>query len=180
MRKQVFGRKFKRDKNERKALFSGLISSMILKGRIETTEEKAKAIRGDLEKMVTKAKKGESSKRLLYKDLTSFEVEKMINQIGPSFANRAGGYTRIIKTGKRFNDNAGMAIMEWTEKIKEIPALPAGRSNLKSQKLDENKNEKKNKSSVKSSRKESRRAGSKTKRKETPSSRKATKGKASK
>ena len=124
MRKQVYGRKFKRDKNERKALFSGLISAMVLNGKIETTEEKAKAIRGDLEKMVTKAKKamsadrqGESSKRLLYKDLTSFEVEKMINQIGPSFANRIGGYTRIIKTRKRFNDNARMAIMEWTEDI---------------------------------------------------------------
>src|SRR3990167_7492061 len=111
MRKQVFGRKFKRDKNERKALFSCLISAMVLKGKIETTEEKAKAIRGDLESLVTKAKKGESSKRLLYKDLTSFEVEKMINQIGPSFANRIGGYTRIIKTRKRFNDNARMAIM---------------------------------------------------------------------
>lgn len=144
MRKQVYGRKFKRDKNERKALFSGLISAMVLNGKIETTEEKAKAIRGDLEKMVTKAKKGESSKRLLYKDLTSFEVDKMINQIGPSFANRVGGYTRIIKTRKRFNDNARMAIMEWTEKINQKSSIrQAQDKNLKSQKSDEKGDKKK-------------------------------------
>lgn len=146
MRKQVFGRKFKRDKNARKALFSGLISAMILNGKIETTEEKAKAIRGDLERLVTKAKKGESSKRLLQKDLKTFEIDKMINQIGPSFSNRSGGYTRIIKTRERFNDNARMAIMEWTEKIQiknEKPASPAGRLKIKSQKSDEKVDKKK-------------------------------------
>lgn len=136
MKKQVFGRKFKRDKNERKALFSGLISAMILNGRIETTEEKAKAIRGDLERLVTKAKKGEISRRLLQKDLKIFEIDKMINQIGPSFANRIGGYTRIIKAGRRFNDNAGMAILEWTEKINQV-------SKIKSQKSDEKVDKKK-------------------------------------
>ena len=116
MRKQVFGRKFKRDKNERKALFSGLISAMVLKGRITTTEEKAKAIRGELEKLVTKAKK--EKKELLGKNLKPFEVDKFINEIGPTFKDRNGGYTRIIKTGRRISDNAGMAILEWTEEIK--------------------------------------------------------------
>lgn len=115
MRKQVYGRKFKRDKNERKALFQGLISSMILKGRIETTLEKAKSIQPDLEKLVTKAKKGESSKIELKKSLKPFEVDLMINDIAPRFKTRAGGYTRIIKTGKRFNDNASTAILEWVE-----------------------------------------------------------------
>ena len=123
MRKQVFGRKFKRDKNERKALFSGLISSMISKGRIETTLEKAKSIQGDVEKLVTKAKKGESAKRELSKSLKPFEVEKMINQIAPVFKDRNGGYTRIIKTGKRFNDNASTAIIEWVEVIPEAPKV---------------------------------------------------------
>ncbi len=118
MRKQVFGRQFNRTKNQRKALFSGLISAVISKGRIETTEEKAKAIKGDLEKLVTKAKKGEGAKRLLQKDLKPFEIDKMINQIAPAFANRPGGYTRIIRTGKRFNDNASMVILEWVEEIK--------------------------------------------------------------
>lgn len=115
MRKQVFGRRFKRDKNERKALFRGLISSMILRGQIKTTEEKAKAIKGDLEKLVTKAKKGEVARRILQSDLKPFEIDKMVNQIAPGFKNRAGGYTRIIRMGKRFNDNASMVIMQWSE-----------------------------------------------------------------
>jgi len=119
MRKQVYGRQFKRDKNERKALFSGLISSMILKGRISTTLEKAKSIQPDLEKFVTRAKKGESAKLELKKSLKPYEVDKMINVIAPVFKDRNGGYTRIIKTGKRFNDNANTAILEWVESIPE-------------------------------------------------------------
>jgi large subunit ribosomal protein L17 len=116
MRKQVFGRKFKRTTNQRKALFSGLISSMILKGRISTTYEKAKAIKPDLEKMVTKAKKDEATaRRLLKNSLKPYEIDLMITKIGPAFKSRAGGYTRIIKTGKRFNDDAAMVVMEWTE-----------------------------------------------------------------
>ncbi len=121
MRKQVFGRKFKRDKNERKALFSGLISSMILRGRISTTLEKAKAIQPELEKLVTKAKKGESAKSELKKSLKPFEIDKMINVIASVFKDRNGGYTRIIKTGNRFNDNASTAILEWVEEIHVEP-----------------------------------------------------------
>ncbi len=117
MRKQVFGRKFKRDINERKALFNGLISAMILHGKITTTEEKAKAIKADVEKIVTKAKKDEANARRLLKGIIKEQelVDKMINEVAPRFKNRAGGYTRIIKTGRRFNDNASMAIMEWVE-----------------------------------------------------------------
>lgn len=124
MRKQIYGRKFKRDKNQRKALFQGLISAMILKGKIATTEQKAKAIKGDLEKLVTKAKKGEKeARRLLQAELKPFEIEKMVSQIAPGFKNRAGGYTRIIKTGSRFNDNASMVIMQWSD-MEEI-VVPA-------------------------------------------------------
>src|SRR3989344_6126381 len=89
MRKQVVGRRRKRDMDERKALFKGLVSAMILRGKIKTTEAKAKAIKPDLEKMVT--------------------------QNGPGFKNRAGGYTRIIKTGTRLSDNASMALIQWSE-----------------------------------------------------------------
>lgn len=122
MRKQVFGKKLKRDANQRKALFSGLISAMILKGKISTTEAKAKAVKGDLEKLVTKAKKGDSAKRLLSKDLKPFEIDRLINEIAPIFKDRNGGYTRVIKTGKRFGDSASTAVLEWVdlEKIQEI------------------------------------------------------------
>lgn len=116
MRKQVFGRKFKRDKDQRKALFSGLISAMILRGKIKTTEAKAKAVKGDIDKLVTKAKKEEKvARNLLKSHLKPFEIEKMITQIGPGFKNRAGGYTRIIRVGPRVSDNASMAVMEWSE-----------------------------------------------------------------
>lgn len=116
MRKQVFGRRLKRDKNERKALFNGLISAMVINGKIQTTEEKAKSIKGELEKLVTKAKKEQAiARRLLQSHLKPLEIEKMVNEIAPRFKNRAGGYTRIIKTGKRFNDNASMVIMSWVK-----------------------------------------------------------------
>lgn len=134
MRKQVFGRKFKRDKNERKALFNGLISAMILKGSITTTEEKAKSIKGDIEKLVTKAKR--ENKRLLQGFLKPFEIDKLINEIAPTFAARPGGYTRIIKTGRRFNDNASMVILQWVDEIqikneKEVKKIEAPKAKPK-------------------------------------------------
>lgn len=116
MRKQVFGRKFKRNKNQRKALFTGLMSAMVLRGSIETTEEKAKSIKGDVEKLVTKAKKDEAvARRLLQKYLKPLEIDKLITEIAPKFKSRNGGYTRLIKTGNRFSDNASMAILQWVE-----------------------------------------------------------------
>ncbi len=118
MKKQVFGRQFKRDINERKALFKGLATSLVMHERIETTEEKAKAIKGLVEKLVTKALKnnGSHAESLLSPYLASPAVKKLISDVAPRFANRKGGYTRIIKIGQRFNDNANMVIMEWVEK----------------------------------------------------------------
>ncbi|KKQ34816.1 MAG: 50S ribosomal protein L17 [Microgenomates group bacterium GW2011_GWA2_37_6] len=161
MRKQIFGRKFKRDKNERRALFSGLISAMVLNEKINTTEEKAKAIRADLEKLVTKAKKGEGSRRLLASYLKPNEVDKMIYQIGPTFKERSGGYTRIIKTGKRFSDNASMALMQWVEdiQINQISSIrQAQDKKIKSQKSETS--ERKTKTIGRSSIKDSKRSGS--------------------
>jgi len=116
MKKNVFGRKLKRDKNERTALFKSLISSLVLNEKIKTTESKAKAIKPEIDKLVTKAKKGGNAARnVLQKSLSQPAVEKMLSQIGPRFSNRAGGYTRIIKLGKRFGDDAPTAILEWSE-----------------------------------------------------------------
>lgn len=125
MKKNVFGRRFRRDKNERKALFKSLLSALVLEERIKTTEPKAKAIRADADKIVTKAKKdGEFAKRLLGDVLNSQALEKLINDIAPRFKNRNGGYTRIIRVGKRFGDNAMEVVMEWTEG-KSAGPLPA-------------------------------------------------------
>ncbi len=114
MKKNVFGRQFKRDHNERKALFKGLMTSLVLHERIETTEEKAKAIKGSVEKLVTQAvKQGAAAERLLLPYLHEDAVKKMITDIAPRFIGRPGGYTRIIRVGKRFNDNATVAVIEW-------------------------------------------------------------------
>ena len=79
MKKKVFGRKLSRDKNERKALFKSLISSLILSEKIETTEAKAKAIKPEIEKLVTKAKQGnESAKIVLQKNLSRRAFEKIL------------------------------------------------------------------------------------------------------
>lgn len=124
MRKQVFGRQFKRDINERKALFKGLITSLVIHERIQTTEEKAKAIRPTAEKLITKALKKDrlQAYSLLQPYMTSPAVEKMLTDVAPRFSSRPGGYTRIVKIGKRFNDNATMVIMEWVEKKKAVVA----------------------------------------------------------
>lgn len=118
MKKQVFGRQLKRDTNERKALFKGLASSLVAYERIETTEEKAKAVKGYIEKLVTKAKKhnGAHLRSLLEPYLNKDAVVKMTTDIAPRFTDRPGGYIRIIKTRQRFNDNAKMVMMEWVEK----------------------------------------------------------------
>lgn len=121
MNKKIFGRKLSRDKNERKALFKSLISSLILSETIKTTEAKAKAIRPEIEKLVTKAKQGdESAKTVLQKNLSRPAFQKIIKDIAPRFSDRQGGYIRLIKLGKRFGDDAPMAVIQWTEKSKII------------------------------------------------------------
>jgi large subunit ribosomal protein L17 len=125
MKKAVFGRKFKRDKNERKALFKSLMSALVMSERIQTTEAKAKAIRPEIEKLITKAKENTNASRLvLQKSLTKEAMEKILKSTAPRFANRQGGYVRLIKYGKRFGDNAPAVVMEWTEVAAEIvPAI---------------------------------------------------------
>lgn len=117
MRKRVFGRQFKRDTNERKSLFRGLMTALVVKERITTTLEKAKAIRPSIEKLVTKAKRGNgSATRVITPHLYPKAVQKFVTDIAPRFADRQGGYTRIIRVGNRIKDNAQMAVIEWTEK----------------------------------------------------------------
>lgn len=117
MRKQVFGRKFKRDANERKALLKGLMTDLVMKESIQTTEEKAKAIKGQVEKLVTKAKrKGVNAESLLQPYLSVVAYKKVMNDLALRFATRPGGYTRIVKLGQRFGDNARMVVIEWVDK----------------------------------------------------------------
>lgn len=123
MKKQVFGRHFKRDANERKALFKNLLTSLVIEERITTTEAKAKAIKAAADKLITKAKVGgPDALRRLSPDVRYDAVEKLVNTIAPRFAQRQGGYTRIIKVGRRIADNAPQVVMEWVEKGEKVLA----------------------------------------------------------
>lgn len=114
MRHQVFGKHLKRDTKERKALFKGLISSLVLKGKIKTTEAKAKAIRGQIDKIVSQAKRsGLTARRQLLTTLDLKIVERLLNNISPRFSGRSSGFTQTIKLGPRKGDNAPLVLLQW-------------------------------------------------------------------
>src|SRR3989344_5973981 len=117
MNKKVFGRKLSRDVDERKALFKSLMSALVLEEQIKTTEAKAKAIKGAIEKLVTKAKKNDGIvlEKLLGRYLVPAAMAKIKQSIAPRFVTRNGGYTRILRLDNRFTDNAEMVLMEWVE-----------------------------------------------------------------
>jgi len=113
MRKRKRGRKFSRKRDQRKALLKGLTISFFLKEKIKTTEAKAKELKKVAEKFITRAKKGNlHSRRLLLRSFSPQLVKKIIDDIGPRYKERKGGYTRIIKLGLRKGDKAKMAIIE--------------------------------------------------------------------
>lgn len=113
MKKYKLGRK----KSHREALLRNLASQLVEHGRVRTTLAKAKALRPKVERMVTVARRGdEQAQRRLSQFFYSDEiVSKMISEIGPRFESRPGGYTRILKLGRREGDSAEMAIIEFVE-----------------------------------------------------------------
>jgi large subunit ribosomal protein L17 len=115
MRHHAVNRKFGRERNVRKALLRSLASNLILQGRIETTEPRAKEIRSYVEKLVTRGKtQSLSSERILIEKLgTMGPVKKLVKEISPKYADRKGGYTRIVKTAPRSGDGSPMAIIEF-------------------------------------------------------------------
>ena len=121
MKHRIFGRKLKRTTKQRKALFKSLISSLVLKGKIKTTEAKAKAIVGQVDKIVNVAKKGTlSGRRYLLTFLEEKAVGKLLDEVAPSFSSRSSGFTQIIKIGPRKGDNASMVLLRWVG-IEETP-----------------------------------------------------------
>lgn len=116
MRKNVLGRRFKRDTNERKALFKSLLSALIINGRITTTQKKARAIRARAEKIITRAK-NKGNKDVLFRRYLVQEAIDKLAETAPLFSKTQGGYTRIIKIGNRLADNAPQAIIELTKQI---------------------------------------------------------------
>lgn len=124
MKKRVFGRQLNRTTKHRGALLKSLMRSLVLYGRIKTTEAKAKAIRAEAEKLLTLARnKGELARPSLRKVFSIDMQDKMIHEIAPKFRQRAGGYTRIARTGPRLKDNAPMVFLEWVEQVEVHPPL---------------------------------------------------------
>ena len=108
------GRRFGGDAAHQKAMFGNLVASLIAAEGIVTTEAKAKAIRPVVEKVVTKAKKGGvHNHRQVVGFIRDKEMaHKLFEEIAPRYADRPGGYTRILKLGPRQGDNAPMARIE--------------------------------------------------------------------
>ncbi len=115
MRHQKHGRILSRRVDHRKALLANLACSLILHGRIKTTEPKAKEVRPFIERMVTFARRGDlHARRIVLSRIRDAEaVKKLFDEIGPKFANRNGGYTRILKLGFRHGDNSPMSYIEF-------------------------------------------------------------------
>ena len=117
MRHRNSGRKLSRNSSHRHALMRNMVTSLIEHGRIRTTDAKAKELRRWADRMVTLGKQDTVAARRRARAFvqTDAAVAKLFSEVAPRFANRAGGYTRIIKLGQRMGDAAPISIIEFTE-----------------------------------------------------------------
>ena len=114
MRHRKAGKKLGRDSAHRKALYANLAGALIEHGRIKTTEAKAKAVKPFAEQMITLGKRGDlAARRQAMAQLRSQDVVHVLfAEVAPRFAERPGGYTRIVKLGPRAGDAAEMVYLE--------------------------------------------------------------------
>lgn len=124
MRHAVAGFKLGRNRDQRKGLRRTLINQLFQHERIQTTRAKALAIRGDAERLITLARRSAdgtdiqkvNARRLAAARMANAEmVRKLFDDLGPRFANRPGGYTRILRLAPRLGDNAEMVLLELVE-----------------------------------------------------------------
>ena len=130
MRHRRSGRKLGRDAAHRKALYANLTAALIEHGLIKTTVPKAKEVRPLAEQMITLGRRGDlAARRQAVSELRSKEVVKMLfDEVAPRFADRPGGYSRIVKLGPRQGDAAEMAYLELVDYVPtaEPHRAPAG------------------------------------------------------
>ncbi len=126
MRHRKAGRKHGRDSAQRRALHAGLASALIEHGRIRTTEAKAKEVRPIVEEMITLGKRGDvAAHRQAVAFLRSKPVaHRLFAEVAPRFAERPGGYTRVVKIGPRQGDAAPMAYLELVDYVPERAPAP--------------------------------------------------------
>jgi large subunit ribosomal protein L17 len=117
MRHGMSGRKLNRTSSHRKAMFKNMVQAIVKHEQIKTTLPKAKELRPIIEKFVTMCKSPDLATRRLAISRIGDEavVAKLMSDISPRFKERQGGYTRIIKAGFRYGDNAPMAIIEFVD-----------------------------------------------------------------
>lgn len=134
MRHLVSGRKLSRRKSHRTAMLANLAASLVKHGRVKTTDAKAKEVRPFVERMVTFAKRGDlHARRIVLSRLKDSDaVKKLFDEIGPRYANRFGGYTRILKLGFRQGDNSPVSLIEFVEE--EIEKKSPAKSKAKKKK----------------------------------------------
>jgi len=120
VRHRVYGRHLGRDKDERAALFKALVQSLFVMESIETTQAKAKSIKGLVDKLINQAK-SPATRRLIHQFIVSKEISgKLIKDIAPRFKDRNSGYTSIVKVGRRAGDGADMVRMSLIGLRKEV------------------------------------------------------------
>ena len=118
MRHRKLGRRFSRDSGHRQAMFSNMAASLIRHEQIVTTLPKAKDLKRVMDKYITLAKRGDlNSRRIAASRLRDEDmVKKLFDTLGPRYKDRAGGYTRVLKAGFRFGDNAPRAVIELVDR----------------------------------------------------------------
>lgn len=121
------GRKFHRERDQRRALLKGLADSLIKYETIETTLPKAKEVVPYVEKLITKAKKGDlHNRRLIISDLqTVASAHKLVDEIAPKLQGRDSGHLRIVRTRLRRGDNAQLARVSFVDELNEAPVARA-------------------------------------------------------
>lgn len=116
------GRKFGRERDQRRALLKGLATSLVEHGSIETTLPKAKELVRYIEKLITKAKKGDlANRRMVIAGLsTQTAAFKLVDEIAPQLTGRTSGHVRVERTRLRVGDGAQMATISFVDELKEI------------------------------------------------------------
>ncbi|MFP3943434.1 MAG: 50S ribosomal protein L17 [Alphaproteobacteria bacterium] len=128
MRHGMGHRKLSRSPSHRKAMFANMAASLIKHEQIKTTLPKAKELRPYVEKLITLGKRGDLHARRqaisTLRDKT--QVRKLFETLGPRYADRAGGYTRVLKAGFRHGDAAPMAVIELVDRDPEAKGQDSG------------------------------------------------------
>jgi large subunit ribosomal protein L17 len=130
MRHRNSGRKLGKTASHRTAMFANMAAALIKHEQIKTTLPKAKELRPVVEKLVTLSRRGASNlhaRRLAISQIRDEEqVTKLFDVIGPRYAKRPGGYTRVLKAGFRHGDNAEMAFIEFIDRDVDAKGLDSG------------------------------------------------------